>query len=324
MHSAFSDFVQSFIPAKLKNSKHLVSHDTNSNEYHYKYSIQSELCPVCTDDLVVIPKGHSDLLAAAAPLMICHKMSTSVHLLDPLTLRGCDIPAYEYWKRPLESAATRSSMTEFVVLNVEELEMEQAGTRAKHHLAGRGKMKLADIEVARSQDFGVNDDRLIVRSHLGAILRPGNRVLGYDLRYINLSGIDDENLQVIKADVFLVRKVFQRKKNRAWELRRLEREREEGAPEINDNADMEAMKQDLEEDSEMRRHVNMYRQEEIPSKPKPQAPSNIAVSSTVAPVTVDAAEIPVEDSDDDLDEDAPEVPLAELLEGLDLGGGDDV
>lgn len=69
--------------------------------------------------------------------------------------------------------------------------------------------------------------------------------------------------------------------------------------------------------------MNLYRQE-IPSKPKPQAPSAAADSSTAVPVAVDAADIPVEDSDDDLDEDAPEVPLAELLEGLDLGGSDDV
>merc|ERR1719316_1269063 len=141
---------------------------------------------------------------------------------------------------PFEPAATRSQMTEFVVLNVEEVDLPEAGTRAKHHLAGRGKMRLADIEVARSQDFGVNDDRLIVRSHLGAILRPGNRVLGYDLRYLSLSGLDTEYLDATKADVFLVKKVFNRKKNRAWELRRLEREREEGVPEVDDDADMEA------------------------------------------------------------------------------------
>lgn len=314
----FSDFVQSFIPAKVKTSKHLVSHDMNSNDYHYKYAIQSELCPVCTDDLVVIPKGFSDLLNSAAPIMICHKMSTTVHLVDPLTLRGCDIPSYEYWKKPFESAATRSQMTEFTVLNVEDVESPEVGTRAKHHLAGRAKMRLADIEIARSADLGVNDDRLIVRSHLGRILRPGNRVLGYDLRYINLSGLDDETLkEATKADVFLVRKVFQRKKNRAWELRRLEREREEGnAQEVNDEADMEAMKQELEEDPELRRHVNMYRQS-VPGKPQ-------AAASSEAPVA-DATGAPAEqdqDEDED-DEDAPEVPLAELLEGLELGGDEE-
>merc|ERR1711912_39294 len=118
-----------------------------------------------------------------------------------------------------------------------------------------------------------------------------------------------------RADVFLVRKVFQRKRNRGWDVRRLEREREEGAPEVNDEADMEAMKQELEEDPELRRHVNMYRQPPVQVKPKPEV---------VPPeVPVDASEVPVgEDDDDDLDEDAPEVPLAELLEGLDLGSDD--
>jgi len=315
----FSDFVQSFIPAKLKTSKHLVSHDANSNDYHYKYAIQSELCPVCTDDLVAIPKGYSQLLNACPPLMICHKMSTSVHLVDPLTLRGADIPAYEYWKMPFEPAATRSQMTEFVVLNVEEVDLPEVGTRAKHHLAGRGKMRLADIEVARSQDFGVNDDRLIVRSHLGAILRPGNRVLGYDLRFINLSGLDMDNVEATEADVFLVRKVFQRKRGRAWELRRLEREKEEGnGKEVNDEQDMEAMKQELEEDPELRRHVNMYRQENN-GKPKPAAAAADSTSAE-APVAADAAGAAEEDEDD---EDAPEVPLAELLEGLELGGRND-
>jgi len=314
----FSDFVQSFIPAKLKTAKHLVSYDANSNNYHYKYTIQSELCPVCTDDLVAIPPGSNDLLRGASPLMLCHKMSTSVHLLDPLTLRGCDIPAYEYWKNPFYPAATRDQCTEFIVLNVEEVEQPDTGTRAKHHLAGRGKMKLADIEVARLQDFGHNDDRLIVRSHLGAILRPGNHVLGYDLRHLVVSGYDTDELEATQADVFLVKKVFQRKRGRAWELRRLEREKEEGEKEVDDNADMEAMKQDLEEDPELRRHVNLYRQDEKPGRAK--GASNIPAEVPVAGAAAGANEAE-KDGEEEEDENAPEVPLAELLEGLQLSEG---
>jgi len=253
---------------------------------------------------VAVPKGHSDLLNSAAPLMICHKMSTSVHLIDPLTLRGCDIPAYEYWKKPFEPAATRTQMTTFIVLNTEEIDAPEVGTKARHHLAGRNKMRLADIEVARECDFGVNDDRLIVRSHLGAILRPGNRVLGYDLRFIQIGAAGEDQMEKTKADVFLVKKVFCRKKGRAWELKRLERDREEGEKEVDDDKDMEAMKRELEEDPELRRHVNMYSQ---PDAFKPKA----------------AAEVPVEESEDEEEENAPEVPLAELLEGLELGGGVD-
>jgi len=304
----FSDFVQSFIPAKLKTSKHLISFDANSNFYHYKYTIQSELCPVCTDDLVAIEKGHSDLLNAAAPLMICHKMSTSVHLIDPLTLRGCDIPAYEYWKKPFISAANRKQMTEFIVLNVEEVERPEMGTREKHHTAGRNKMKLADVEIARVQDLGHNDARLTVRTHLGAILRPGNRVQGYDLRHVALPESCEEQVRAVtsRVDVYLVRKVYQRKKGRAWELKRMERENEEGQDDVNDDADMEALKQELELDPEMRKHVNMYKQD---------LDKAVAEASTASAPAANAA--PSAD-DEDEDENAPEVPLAELLEGLQL------
>ena len=66
----------------------------------------------------------------------------------------------------------------------------------------RSKIKmLADVEVARSVDLGVNDDRFFIRSHLGAILRPGDLVMGYDLANSNLS-VDLEDL----PDVVLVRK----------------------------------------------------------------------------------------------------------------------
>mmetsp|Transcript_57640 Transcript_57640/g.100875 ORF Transcript_57640/g.100875 Transcript_57640/m.100875 type:complete len:525 (+) Transcript_57640:78-1652(+) len=309
----FADFVQSFLPTKIKNSKHLVSHDANSNTYAYKYSIQIDLCTVCMDDLVYVPRGHSQLLNAASPAMLCHKVSTAVHLLDPLTKRGCDLPAYEFWKKPLEAVAERSQMTEFIVLNVEPVDAPEAGSRAKHHLAGREKMQLADIEVARACDLGVNDDRLIVRSHLGRILRPGNRVLGYDMRYLNVSGLNDESVEGLKTDAILVRKVYQRKKHRAWDVKRLERNNEDGVEAVNDDADMEAMRQDLEEEPEMRRHVNMYRQ---PDKKQAEA---AAVAPPVAAAEAAAtAKEEAEEEGDDEDEDAPEVPLAELLEGLEL------
>merc|ERR1719263_321910 len=100
---------------------------------------------------------------------------------------------------------------------------------------------------------------MIVRSHLGGFLRPGGKVMGYDLRTVNVSGIDGAPLDQGKHDIFLVKKVYKRKGERKWELKRLQKEREEGEEVIDDNADMEALRQDLEEDSELRKGVNMYR-----------------------------------------------------------------
>jgi nonsense-mediated mRNA decay protein 3 len=66
---------------------------------------------------------------------------------------------------------------------------------------------LGDVEVARSIDLGVNDQRFYVRSHIGALLKPGDLVMGYDLANSNLS-VDIEEL----PDVVLVRKKRQKVK----------------------------------------------------------------------------------------------------------------
>eukprot|EP00929_Paragymnodinium_shiwhaense_P002931 TRINITY_DN103272_c0_g1_i1.p1 TRINITY_DN103272_c0_g1~~TRINITY_DN103272_c0_g1_i1.p1 ORF type:complete len:520 (-),score=108.18 TRINITY_DN103272_c0_g1_i1:108-1667(-) len=307
----FADFVASVVPCNTKNSKHLCSHDASSNIYNYKYTLLVEMCPVCADDMVAIPKGMSQALSGAAPLMLCFKISNAIRLLDPWTLRGYDIPAPEYWKRPVHSVMSRARLTEYVVLNIEMLpEIQEAGTPQKHSLGGRGKMALADIEVAKASDFGVNDNRFIVRSHLGLQLRPGNRALGYDVKAVNVSGIDSDAVDSTVADIILVKRLYKRRRGkRAWELRRLDKERDEGVIIPGDEDDMEAMQQDLEEDSELRRNVNMYR-----VAPQPDAAGEQAAKA--------AASVPVPDDDDDEDleddDQNPEVPLAELLEGLEI------
>jgi len=300
----FADFVSAHVPTNQTQSRHLISHDANSNTYAFKYTIMCDIAPICVDDIVHIPKGHSSALSGCSPLMLCHKVSNAVRLVDPTTLKSYDIPTQEYFKRTVHSVCRRDHLTEYTVLNVEPVEVNQEGTPARHNLPGKGKCMLADVEVARTSDLGRNDDRYIVRSHLGGFLRPGGKVMGYDLRTVNVSGIDGAPLEDGKHDIFLVKKVYKRnKKDRQWELKRLDKERNEGEEAIDDSADMEALRQDLEEDPELRRGVNMYRTGYEPQTTSPSA----------------AKEKEDEEADEDEDEDAPEVPLAELLEGLQLG-----
>eukprot|EP00927_Polykrikos_kofoidii_P075472 TRINITY_DN7170_c0_g2_i1.p1 TRINITY_DN7170_c0_g2~~TRINITY_DN7170_c0_g2_i1.p1 ORF type:complete len:537 (+),score=129.77 TRINITY_DN7170_c0_g2_i1:144-1613(+) len=305
----FTDFVAAWVPTKTKNSKHLCSHDANSNTYNYKYTILADLCPVCVDDVVLIPQGFSASLSGASPLMLCYKISNAVRLVDPVTLRGYDVPATEFWKKPLEPVLSRQHLIEYIVLNVEPVEKKEAGTPMKMNIGRGRKFELGDIEVARSSDLGSNDTRIIVRSHLGAELRPGNHVLGYDLRSANVPGLDERALEAAGTDIFLVKRHFLRRRGkRAWELRRLDKERDDGAVAVNDDDDMEAMQRDLEEDAELRKNVNLFRNE----KKKTDA---AAASTGDGNVAED------KDSDEDSEEDddnAPEVPLAELLEGLEL------
>merc|ERR1719433_660951 len=261
----FADFIANCVPVKQKHSRHLISHDANSNVYNYKYTILCEICPVCVDDVIHVPRGHASSLSGAAPLMLCHKVTNSLRLVDPLTMRCYDIPTSEYFKRPFDaSVATRAHLTEFMVINIEPVELPEAGTPAKHNLAYRGRMKLADVEVAKVADLGVNDDRVIVRTHIGGMLRVGAHVLGYDMRVLNVAGDVTSSVDGQRADVILIRKQYKKRKGRRqWELRRLNRDNNmDGAEAVNDEADMEAMCEDLERDAELRRGVNLFRSAE--------------------------------------------------------------
>jgi hypothetical protein len=72
------------------------------------------------------------------------------------------------------------------------------------------KYALADVEVARESDFGVNDDTFRCVTHLGHLLQVGDVVLGYDLNTTVLPSDEEDNgfnSSYDMPDIILVRKV---------------------------------------------------------------------------------------------------------------------
>ena len=246
----FADFVLGLVPARTKLSKHLISHDPNNNTYNYKYSIHCEICPVCKDDMVHLPKHARSKLGGLPSLMLVSKVTTATHLVDPLSGRTTEVQGTEYWKYPFAPVMTRRHLTEFTVLDVEE-----------------DNGKVWNVELARTQDLGVNDDRVTVRSHLGYLLKPGDSCQCYDLRRINLSGSNDDEIESDHLDVVIVRKNWPTKKNkkRNWVLKRLRKEAAEGekAGKSEEDKDMEEFQRDLELDPELRRDINMYKAKHV-------------------------------------------------------------
>lgn len=195
----------------------------------------------------------------------------------------------------ISSLVNVNSLVEFVVLDV-----EPTGDV-------KGKHVLADITVSRESDLGVNDNSYYIRSHLGAILHPGDSCLGYFLTNSNFNSdlydqLDSDNI----PEVVLVKKHYARKsrksKNRKWKLKRMAREhREIGGNEDSRQAkqeqeraerDYEIFLQELEEDEEMRQAINLYK------------------SEATARVEEEQSEMAEED-------DAPEIDIDELLDELD-------
>ncbi|KAK9154442.1 hypothetical protein Sjap_001922 [Stephania japonica] len=96
---------------------------------------------------------------------------------------------------------------------------------------GSSKYAIANFQVARMSDFGKNDNIFTVRAHLGHLLSPGDRALGYDLYGPN---INDSELEKHKGlsipNAILVKKSYneeqrrRRGKNRQWRLESLNME----------------------------------------------------------------------------------------------------
>ncbi|KAI5954450.1 NMD3 [Candida jiufengensis] len=295
------DFLTSVAPVKVKKSEELVSTDIHSGSSSYKFSYSIEIAPICRDDLVVLPKKLAHSMGNISRLVLCNKVNNAMQFLDPFNLQTADLSSQVYWRSPFPSLLDATQLVEFVVLDV-----EPTGDV-------KGKHVLADIEVSRASDLGSNDQSFYVRSHLGAILHPGDSCLGYYLSNTNFNSelwdtLDTDNT----PEVILVKKYYSRKskksKNRKWKLRRMAREHNDIV--ANDDSrqarqeqekaerDYELFLQELEEDEELRQTINMYKAGED-QQPQPQR-----------------NEDDIEEENDD-DEDAPRIGLDELLDELD-------
>ncbi|KAI8992535.1 NMD3 family-domain-containing protein [Pilobolus umbonatus] len=290
------EFLSNVVPMKYKTSEQLISKDIHTSVSNYKFTYSAEIVPICRDDLVCLPKKTANNFGNINQLLICTRISNSIHLLDVNTLATADVSTTQYYRYPFLPMGSAKSMVEFCVLDVEPLGPVQ------------GKNVLCDVHVARMSDFGRNDEVFITRSHLGAILNPGDTVMGYDLARANFNNEVFDSLNAADLpDVILVRKSYpaRQKKTRArnWKLKQLGKEVDEMLPRKQDQArienDLELFMRDIEEDPELRSTIDIFKSE-----------------------AQKAAETDMEDGSDD---ELPEISLEEMLDemAINTDGPDD-
>merc|ERR1712037_614552 len=224
---ALVEFLQSMIPIKYAHSKKLISHDSNSNTYNYKYTTSVDVVPICKDNVVVIPKQVAHSLGGIGQVLVVRKVSQALHFIDPDTCQVVDMTAVNYYKNPFLPVSSIRDLVEYTVLNIEPILSKDRKT-----FAGQGKLShrhvLADCWVVKSSELGLNDDDgTHCRTFLGAILSIGDTVLGLDLRNSNVNNPDMEKMSADKIpDVVLVKKVFGdkalRNRRRKWNLKHME------------------------------------------------------------------------------------------------------
>ena len=120
-------------------------------------------------------------------------------------------------------------MTEFVVMNIENMDNDNNSSRA----AIRQKFRQVQVELARKEDFGVNDHTIIVNSHLGEVLNFNDTVLAYDLVKGNVQEVEEfQGIDLQLPDVVIVKKTYPKyrknRKSRLWKLKHFEDQEQEG------------------------------------------------------------------------------------------------
>lgn len=263
------DFVGSLFPIKTKESKQLVSHDQNSNIFNYKYSIMVEIAPVCPDDLIILEKATSKELGGVGPVLLCYKVSSRIHLIDPLNFKTHEFDENTYWRHNFRSYIDRSCLQEFLVISVDE-EVDYKKLYSKNNESQmtidsiplskqsnnmskstyyknvpeknkssfglkKNELKIVTVQCILNNSTQDGDVNLIsVRTHLGEKIYPGDIFLGYDLTSLIMNhGLEDIMASNSKIpDYILVKKKYKRSQNRkrVWKLKHLDKDIEMGKP----------------------------------------------------------------------------------------------
>lgn len=322
----FISFLEDVAPMKVKSSKKLIGTDDKSNVSNYKYTSLVEICTLCKDDLLYLPKKLATHIGNISRLVLVKNISNVIQVIDPLTGQTASIESDAYWRdpfRPIVTAA-RTRLMRYVVLGKEPVHLERNASR--RGVGRKQRSKLASISAARESDLGTNDSQIEERSHLGYLMKGGDVCLGYDMRECQLADDDAEDARSAGKfpDVVFVRKLYggvatgesDAARKRMFALKRLDIKKgdEEGGgggggrrkkkkaknEDEMENVDEEDFLQELEADREMRTRIKVYK-------------SQIAVSKKT-----DDEDGEGDDggNDDEEDEDDQKITLDELLDNL--------
>ncbi|KAG2379991.1 uncharacterized protein HKW66_Vig0167700 [Vigna angularis] len=108
-------------------------------------------------------------------VVICTKVTNSIALLDPFTLRHCFLDADQYWRTAFQSLLTSRQLVEYLVL---------------------------DVEVVSSE------------THVGNLLNPGDYALGCELYEANSNDMELDKYKGHILEAILIKKSYEEKRQK--------------------------------------------------------------------------------------------------------------
>ncbi|ESN92424.1 hypothetical protein HELRODRAFT_187554 [Helobdella robusta] len=289
------DFLQAVVPCRSNTAKELISHDQKSNIYNYKHTFCVEVVPLCKDNVVCLTPQFARQLGNIGQLCVVFRVTSMIYIIDPTTCKSSVIRSDVYWRNPVLSICHPKQLTEFIVTHCELLD----DRHSKEKKGGQGwesnKHNLGHVWLTKTSELGeIGHQQYQCRTHLGRILKPGDTVLGFDLKNMN---INDDNFEKMNPknlpEVILIKKLFgKRASRRMWKLKHITDDVELDAG-SSAGRDFNDFLDDLEEDEQYRKNINIYRDKTKSTVPK------------------------TDQSDDD--EEIPVISLAEMIDELHIG-----
>lgn len=208
----FVEYVQKVIPCRYSPSQQLISHDTHSNVYNYKYTFAVEIVPICKDDIVCLPVATARALGNIGRLCICTRVTHNIYLINPTTLKSSEMNATIFFRYPFVPITSSKKLTEYMVMESECSDKSVMDKSAEPDVDGGGKYALADVWIVKTSELGESDHQIHCKTHLGNLLHPGDTVLGFDLANANLNNAEFDGYQEDQGDrlpdVILLKKNF--------------------------------------------------------------------------------------------------------------------
>jgi len=210
-----------FVPLRIRTSRRLVSADPKNNTANVKVTVVADMVPLIRHDLIVLERAGGSAGRLTGRLALVERVTGTARLIDASPPRGApfaslfdELTADRYWKREkhVRVLLEPRRMVRFVVLDLELCQQRTGGGEDAVYQGPNSRVEkyaLADVEVAREADFGVNDESFRCVTHLGHLLQIGDNVLGYDLTAATMEWDPKRclNSTVIIPDVVLVTKV---------------------------------------------------------------------------------------------------------------------
>jgi nonsense-mediated mRNA decay protein 3 len=97
--------------------------DEQTSKANEKFTWYIEIPKVSKDDLVIIPKKLAKELGGCCQLLICYKITTQLHFIDPLTVKRIDVSSGKFFQYEEEMLTfnLKSNGCEFLCMDSEKI-----------------------------------------------------------------------------------------------------------------------------------------------------------------------------------------------------------